>query len=318
MIDNTSNDCNNLNKAILFIVFNRLDTTKKVLESIKLAKPPRLYIASDGARSSTDGEKDQVAFVREYILSNIDWECQVETLFRDKNLGCKTAVSNSISWFFDHEEMGIILEDDCLPHPTFYRYCQELLDKYKNDHRIAMISGNNFQFGYKLNTDSYYLSKNNHIWGWASWKDRWVNDYDINMTLWPIIKDENRVSELFDSKEEQKYHHKIFDKVINNEIDTWDYQWNFSSRVNGRATILPNINLVSNIGFGDNASHTKEITEVANMDTQEMNFPLKHPNNFFVSSKLDSRYFNRSNRKNILLKFKNRLKKMFDLLSGEK
>lgn len=309
---NKNND-NGFNKPILFIVFNRLDTAKRVLESIQQAKPPKLYIASDGARSSRDCESDQVTNVREYILANIDWECEVKTLFREKNLGCKIAVSSAISWFFEHEEMGVILEDDCLPHPTFYRFCQELLDKYKDDQRIAMISGNNFQFGHKLNNDSYYLSKNNHIWGWASWRDRWVNDYDIKMTQWPIIKDENRVSDLFDSKEEQKHFHQVFEKVSKNGIDTWDYQWNFCSRINGRVAILPNINLVSNIGFGVNASHTKEISEVANMDTQEMIFPLKHPRNFFVSSMLDSRYFIRTNKKNTFLKVRNRLKKIFDL-----
>ena len=156
-----------LETPVLFLVFNRPDTTAQVFEAIRQAKPPRLYVASDGAREDKEGELEKVKQVRE-IVSQVDWNCEVKTLFRDKNLGCKIAVSSAIDWFFEQEEMGIILEDDCLPHPTFFRFCQELLERYRDDERIGMISGNNFQFGRKCTDYSYYFSMYSHIWGWAS------------------------------------------------------------------------------------------------------------------------------------------------------
>ena len=170
-----------LNTAVLFLVFNRLDTTKQVFETIRQAKPQRLYIAADGARASRVGEAAQVQAVRDYVTSHVDWECEVKTLFREQNLGCKYAVSSAIAWFFENEEMGIILEDDCLPDPTFFNFCQELLARYRHDQRIGVISGDNFQFGHRRNDDSYYFSKYVHIWGWATWRDRWVNSYDVTI-----------------------------------------------------------------------------------------------------------------------------------------
>ncbi|MFP4332877.1 MAG: hypothetical protein ACLFQJ_06210, partial [Campylobacterales bacterium] len=132
-----------LKTAVLFLVFNRLDTTKQVFEAIRQAKPPRLYVAADGAREAKEGEDQKVKAIREYILQHIDWDCEVKTLFREKNLGCKIAVSSAITWFFENEEMGIILEDDCLPSQSFFWFCEELLERYKDDMRIMMVSGYN-------------------------------------------------------------------------------------------------------------------------------------------------------------------------------
>ena len=118
-----------LNTAVLFLVFNRLDTSKQVFQAISQAKPPRLYVAADGARVSKEGESEKVQAVRDYIMQNIDWKCEVKTLFRDENLGCKYAVSGAITWFFQNEEQGIILEDDCLPNQSFFWFCEELLER---------------------------------------------------------------------------------------------------------------------------------------------------------------------------------------------
>ena len=154
-----------LNTAVLFLIFNRLDTTKQVFEAIRQAKPPRLYIAADGARSSREGEAEKVQAVREYIIQNIDWECEVKTLFREQNLGCKYAVSGAIDWFFENEEMGIILEDDCLPSQSFFWFCEELLERYKDDMRVWHIGGSNFQNGIKRGDGDYYFSKYNTFFG---------------------------------------------------------------------------------------------------------------------------------------------------------
>lgn len=280
-----------LNTAVLFLVFNRLDTTKLVFEAIRLAKPPRLYIAADGARASRVGEAATVQAVRDYVVSHIDWECEVKTLFREQNLGCKYAVSSAISWFFENEEMGIILEDDCLPDPTFFNFCQELLERYRHDERIAIISGDNFQFGHRMNNDSYYYSNFSHIWGWASWRDRWQNDYDVEMKDWPRIRDEGRMADWYCSKAEQDYWANIFEPVYQGRVDTWDYQWLFASRLNGRLAVMPNVNLISNIGFGVDATHTTGGSVLANMAVEKMQFPLKHPVGVFASVMLDSRYF---------------------------
>jgi hypothetical protein len=164
---------------ILFLIFNRPDTTKAVFESIKSIKPLKLYIAADGARGNKLGEDLLVEETRA-IIQSVDWECEVKTLFRKENLGCKVAVSSAIDWFFENEEQGIILEDDCLPDASFYGFCENLLDYYKNDERVFHISGNNFQDGIIRGDGSYYFSKYNHSWGWATWRRVWKT-YDVNM-----------------------------------------------------------------------------------------------------------------------------------------
>ena len=162
-----------LKTAVLFLIYKRLDTARRVFEVIRVARPPRLYVASDGPRESKEGEAEKVQAVRDYVMSHIDWDCEVKTLFREKNLGCKYAVSGAISWFFENEEMGIILEDDCLPSMSFFWFCEELLDKYKDDERIVNITGCNFQQGRNNTGYSYYFSIYSHIWGWAGWRSSW-------------------------------------------------------------------------------------------------------------------------------------------------
>ena len=154
--------------AVLFIIFNRPETTQRVFDAIRLAKPTRLYIAADGPRENKTGEKELCEQARK-IAQNVDWDCEVKTLFQKENLGCGKAVSHAISWFFENEDMGIILEDDCLPHQSFFKYCEELLEKYKNNDRIGIISGNNFQKKRKIGSFSYYFSDIVNIWGWATW-----------------------------------------------------------------------------------------------------------------------------------------------------
>jgi len=161
-----------LKTPVLFLIFKRLDTTKQVFEQIKKAKPPRLYIAADGPRDYVEGEAEKVKAAREYVLSNIDWNCEVKTLFREKNLGCGKAVSEAITWFFENEEQGIILEDDTVPSQSFFWFCEELLNRYKDEKKVWHIGGTNFQDGIIRGNGDYYFSALNHIWGWASWVDR--------------------------------------------------------------------------------------------------------------------------------------------------
>lgn len=266
-----------IDTAVLFLVFNRLDTTRQVFEAIRRARPSRLYVAADGARFTREGEDKKVQAVRDYVLSHIDWECDVKTLFRDQNLGCKLAVSGAITWFFENEEMGVILEDDCVPDNSFFRFCEELLKRYRYDQRIGMISGNNFQFGKSRNSDSYYFSKYVHIWGWAGWRDRWLGNYDVNMSKWPRIRDEGWLVDIIGDTREAASWKNVFEQVYRGEIDTWDYQWVFANFLGGRINVIPNVNMITNIGFNVDGTHTTGESTLANMTRNFVNFPLVHP-----------------------------------------
>ena len=221
------------------------------------------------------------------MVSHIDWECDVKTLFREKNLGCKYAVSGAISWFFENEEMGIILEDDCLPDLAFFPFCQELLERYRHDQRISMISGINEQFGKKRNDDSYYFSKYTHVWGWASWRNRWNGSYDVDMSKWPGIRDGEWIADMIGHKQEARYWQNVFERVYSDEIDTWDYQWAFANFLNSRISILPNVNMISNIGFNEDATHTTADSELANLPKFSVEFPLLHPLGIFKNVQAD-------------------------------
>jgi len=266
-----------LNTAVLFLVFNRLDTTKQVFEAIRHAKPPRLYVAADGARANKEGEVDKTQVVRDYIMQNIDWKCEVKTLFREENLGCKYAVSGAITWFFDNEEQGIILEDDCLPSQSFFWYCEELLEMYKDDLRVWHISGDNFQNGIARGEGAYYFSQFNHVWGWASWGNRWEK-YDVEMKSYKDFLENKIIKKLFLTKKEQRYWTNIFMNVSKGKIDTWDYQWTYTIWCNSGLSILPNKNLISNIGFGPDAVHTKDLeSKQSKIARSDLNLPLVNP-----------------------------------------
>ena len=241
--------------ALLFLVFNRPDTTTLVFEKIRQVKPSRLYVASDGPRDGNNDDKKKVIKVRE-IATMVDWPCEVKTLFRDKNLGCKKGVSTAITWFFEHEEQGIILEDDCVPNLDFFTFCEDLLDRYFKDERISTITGNNFQNGKWRGNASYYFSKYNHCWGWATWRRSWKN-YDGDIKFWPEWSNSKNWINFISNKVERRYWQNIFKRVHSGQIDSWAYPWTASVWYKKGLTITPNVNLVSNIGFGENATHTK-------------------------------------------------------------
>lgn len=274
-----------LNTPVLFLIFNRTDTTQQVFNEIRKARPKKFYIAADGPRADRKDEAEKCRMTRE-IIKQVDWECEVKTLFRDKNLGCRKAVSSAITWFFENVEEGIILEDDCLPDSTFFTYCEQLLEKYRDDNRISMISGVNFQFGNKRGEYSYYFSRYTHIWGWASWRRAWKY-YDVDMAAWPEIRDNDMLSNIFRDRKRVEYWESYLEKTYSGKINTWDYQWAFTSWINNFLIILPNSNLVSNIGFGMEATHTSAANKFANMQREKMKFPLKHPGYVIQDVKAD-------------------------------
>ena len=263
---------NTLNTAVLFLVFNRLDTTKQVFEEIRQAKPPRLYIAADGARANKEGEAQKVQAVRDHIMQNIDWECEVQTLFRDENLGCKYAVSGAITWFFENEEQGIILEDDCLPSQSFFWFCEEMLEKYKNDDRVALISGYNKQNTWKKNNDSYYFSHFGGIWGWAGWSRAWKH-YDVDMLDIEEFIKLNHFENLLGKKLGKQRQNLIYQSIIIDKMNTWDYQWAYARHKQNGLACVPSKSLIENIGFGENATHTSGQNQ-DDVQRHEMIFPI--------------------------------------------
>jgi len=242
-----------LDTAVLFMAFNRPATTEKVFDAIRKAKPTKLYLSVDGPRRDVEGEIAQVEKVQN-IVSNIDWPCEVKKLFRKENKGCKNAVSGAISWFFEHEEMGIILEDDCLPSQSFFPYCSELLERYKNDLRVAQISGFNYGYNNKKLKYDYIFSKYAMIWGWATWRDRWEK-YSLELGNLDEVKESDQLSLLF-GRSELARKLRQFDRVKSGGVDTWDYQWSYMMLINNQFTIIPKNNLILNIGFGEDSTHT--------------------------------------------------------------
>ncbi len=260
---------------VLFLMFNRPDTTQLVFNKIRGVKPKLLFIAADGPRENKPNEHEKCRAARD-ILNQVDWDCKLHTLFRDKNLGCKIAVSDAITWFFYHVEAGIILEDDCLPNQSFFFFCEELLQRYMNDERIMMISGDNFLFGTKRGSYSYYFSRYCHIWGWATWRRAWEL-YDVDIKLWPTIKENKILSDIYKMDKLVNYWSNYFELIYQNKIDSWDYQWFFACLMNSALSIVPNVNLISNIGFNHDATHTRGESKYANLESQEISFPIKHP-----------------------------------------
>jgi len=246
---------------ILFLVFSRPDTTRRVFERIRETKPSKLFVAADGPRMDKEGEKEKCEEVRNIILKGVDWPCEVKTLFRDSNLGCGHAVSGAITWFFENIEEGIILEDDTLPDPSFFNFCKTLLERYRNDDKIKMIGGNNFQSGKWRGDGSYYFSAYSHIWGWASWRRTW-KEYDFTLSELDEAKVSKILDQFFYDKKVKSHWVKIFNQLKSGKFDTWDLQLLYCILKKNGKTIIPNVNLVTNIGFGMGATHTANKNDV--------------------------------------------------------
>lgn len=277
-----------MNTSILFIIFNRPETTRLVFESIRQIQPSKLFIAADGPRSGNSDDNKLCDLTRKIVL-NIDWPCEVKTLFREKNLGCKLAVSSAITWFFEHVDEGIILEDDCLPDPTFFHFCTTMLEKYRHNENILHINGTNSQFGEKFGTYSYYFSHCPQVWGWATWKRAWKN-YDIHMSHLNEFITSQKAYQLFKDKHVSNFWDSLFTHMKRNNIDTWDSQWAFSVMSLGGLVITPNINLVQNIGFTHQATHTNTNNKKLQQKSSQLNH-ITHPNKIYLEPLADIQLF---------------------------
>ena len=267
-----------MKSAVLFVVFNRPDTTARVFETIRAAKPPRLFVAADGPRVGRAGEEDLCVRVRQ-LATQVDWPCKLYTLFRETNLGCKMGVSSAINWFFEHEEQGIVLEDDILSQPSFFDYCDEMLDRYKDDTNVFMVSGCNLLSKRLQMQQSYFFSRYVYIWGWATWRRAWKH-YDVTMAQWPEWRASGALHKVLGGDSALAlYWESIFNQVHSGKIDTWDYQWVFTCWKERGLDIVPVRNLIENLGFGPDATHTTMDTPQLLLESipQDLVFPLRHP-----------------------------------------
>ncbi|TAE31405.1 MAG: glycosyltransferase family 2 protein [Candidatus Kapaibacterium sp.] len=265
-----------LTTPVAMIIFNRPETTQPVFEAIRKARPSKLLVVADGARTNREGEQERCEEARRLVLEGVDWECEVKTNIAPQNLGCRGRVSSGLDWVFQEEEEAIILEDDCLPHPGFFRYAQELLERYRHDERIGLISAANFRIK-REPPYSYYYSRIHPITGWASWRRVWKH-YDLNMSIFPEVRDNGLLADMLGDDFSVKYWTKIFQSAYDGRESTWDYQFTFAVWMQGMVGIIPNYNQVTNIGFGAEATHITDADHpTANVPVEEMPFPMRHP-----------------------------------------
>ncbi|MBE9109123.1 glycosyltransferase family 2 protein [Nodosilinea sp. LEGE 07298] len=283
---------------VVFIIFRRPDLTAQVFEAIRQAQPKKLLIVADGPRN---GEETALCQQARAITENIDWNCEVIRNYSEVNLGCRDRVSTGLAWTFEKVEEAIILEDDCLPHPSFFHYCEVLLEKYRFDTRIMQIGGNNSLCTPIDLKDSYYFSGLVHIWGWATWKRSWKL-FDPSIKNWPIIKNEYpEILDIFENPRKIKERIRTFDNVFEGKIDAWGYSWLFCVITQHGLSILPSVNLVSNIGFREDAAHTTNSNSPrSNLPNREIGFPLNHPNFVIRSRSADQKYLRLDKAKNSL------------------
>lgn len=273
---------------ILFLLFNRPDLADRVFSSIRAARPRQLFIAVDGSRPSREGEESLVAQSRA-IAGRVDWPCEVHSLFRETNLGCGVAVSEAISWFFEHVESGIILEDDCLPDISFFRFAEEMLERYADHSEVMMVNGTSFLPKVDDLDCSYYFSLFGNIWGWATWRRAWLQ-YDFELSTWPENPAVQQRLRTFGFSARLHFNRNFRMSKIG-VIDTWDYQWVHAIWACGGVVVAPHSNLVTNLGFDERATHTSKGDDGRGGRLHQMLiFPLKHPDQIEVNELFDLWY----------------------------
>ena len=275
---------------VLFLIFNRPETTAQVMEAIRAARPQRLYVAADGPRDRPD-EVERCDKARQ-IATTVDWPCEVHTLFRMENLGCRRAVSSAIDWFFDCEEEGIILEDDCVPSSDFFRFCSELLPRFRSEKRVMAICGSCYTESTFDMPESYYFSYFPDMWGWATWRRAW-SLYDRDLSRWAEFKQAGRLRAAVNGSYWRESRWSFyFDETAAGKIDTWDYPWIYTVIEQGGLACYPTRNLVSNLGWQLDSTHTKvkagsDPGPLACRPHQPYYFPIRHPNAIMRSERLD-------------------------------
>lgn len=263
------------NTPVLLLIFARPELTRQVLGAIRPIRPKKLYVVADGPRKGHPQDREACAQARQAALE-IDWECEVKTLFREENLGCAQSVASGIDWFFSHEERGIILEDDVVPDPSFFKFCSELLETYERNPRVAMITGYRGVPSGSRKAFSYSFSRRGSPWGWATWRDSWEL-MDLRMSWKSEAESDTNLKKVFPKRKEFHYWRWALDLISRGLVDTWDWPWQLSLVMNSRLAIVPRVNLVENIGFGDGATHTRTAKGAPVDPATPMTWPIVHP-----------------------------------------
>jgi len=280
-----------LKTPIAYIIFNRPRHTRETFALIRAQRPSQLFIIADGPRPGHPTDAERCHETRE-IVEQIDWPCEVFRHYADQNMGCKLRVSSGLDWVFAQTERAIVLEDDCAPHPDFFTYCEDLLERYAQDTRVWVITGNNFQDGKKRSNEAYYFSKYNHVWGWATWRRAWQH-YQVDIPFWTTWKYSADWRKKTSDRVERKVWSDLFDRVQAGKIDTWDYQWTACVWYHGGLTATPNNNLVTNIGYGPDATHTVKERDQDGLPACALG-PLTHPPKVIKNRTADKFVFNRN------------------------
>jgi hypothetical protein len=279
-----------LTTPVALIIFNRPEVTRRVFEAVRKARPAKLLLIADGPRPSRPDDAENCRLTRE-IVTDVDWPCEVLTNFSETNIGCKRRVAGGLDWVFAEVEDAIILEDDCLPHPDFFPFCAEMLEKYRHDDRVFHISGNHFRTTGERNPESYYFSRYTFSWGWATWRRAWKY-FDVDIKLWPVVRDGGWLRDFLGDAAAARRFTREFQAIYDGKVNTvWDFQWGLACWIHSGLAIRPHVNLISNIGFSDNATHTKDPDYPgANLPTAPMEFPLRHPA-FMMRNAFEDKFF---------------------------
>ncbi len=264
-----------MSAAVVFLIFNRPAETARTFAAIRAARPATLLVVADGPRPGRAGEAALCASTRA-VTDAVDWPCEVHREYAEANMGCGVRVASGLDWAFSKVEAAIILEDDCLPDPSFFPFCTELLERYRADPRVMMISGDNFQNGAVRTADSYYFSRLPHCWGWATWRRAWRH-FDFAMPGWRERRSSGWLGERFGDKALARHWQRCFDLVWRGRPDIWGYRWAYCMFVRDGLSAVPSVNLVSNLGFGATATHTAAIDSRYRVPSGAVGFPLRHP-----------------------------------------
>jgi len=272
-----------MKSAVAFIVFNRPECTARTLAAIREARPPRLLVIADGPREHRQDDTEKCSAVRKLINDGIDWPCQVELNYEVQNMGCAARVSSGLTWAFSRSEALIVIEDDCLPAPSFFWFCDELLEKYAADARVGQICGCLRYFDQIERPTSYIFSRYGPIWGWASWRRAWAS-YDLRIASWPKLRASGGLRSVTQGEAEMALRTSLYDRLHNHAPDTWDFQWGYAKLSQGMMSVMPCKNLVENIEFGADGTHTTSNDE-GGLKRLRVDAPLVHPE--FVLPDLD-------------------------------
>lgn len=265
---------------VLLLAFNRPAHTARVWEAIRAVQPRHLLVSVDGPRANVASDAADCQAVRE-LVSQVDWPCELQLRLSAVNRGCRHGPAEAISWAFDQVDQAIILEDDCVPHPTFFRFCAELLDRHRTTAELMGIGGHRWEGPDLPQADSYTFSRYPNTWGWATWADRW-KAFDLEMRAWSELRSSDWLPKLLNDELAVSYWQQRFDAMVAG-LDAWDYAWLFAIwRISG-LWIRPHLNLVQNIGFGPAATHTHVLHHPAGRPATAMPFPLRHPEKLSVN-----------------------------------